>query len=282
MANASRLIDRDTAMVEKLQALLEPLIRWRSGVSDLYFGMAARCVEEIQAEVSSLLKDPIWIDREMIAAALRQAGAAVAAVVGRDYRGSINLKMLLKPPLKAWEGHFEDPETPAGWRSLSEANDDFADTLRADYKMTRLGHIIDAWALEVDGKITEIIECWGALFWPHDLYGSDRQAWFGCRTFYRYHIENGWEGQIYPSREQAACAEGGYSVEAAREEGLAWGLGRDDISDSAGTHSDLLPAADRAWLLEVKDTELYPYDFTWSNWQGAVKLITAEKKGRSN
>jgi hypothetical protein len=88
------------------------------------------------------------------------------------------------------------------------------------------------------------------------------------------------EGQVYPSREQAVCAEGGYSVEAALEEGLAWGLSRDDVFDSGGAHSDLLRAADRAWLLEITDAEPYTYDFPWIRWQGAYKKWTAEKKRR--
>ena len=181
--NVFRLVDhpKGKAVVEELRAWLEPLIRWRFNVSDVHYGIADRSVEKIQSEVLGLL-DSAWIDREIITTALRRARAAVSK--GVDIQGSISLKMLLKPPLKTWEGHWENTKTPRGWKCLPAEDDCFADALQADYEMTRLGHIINAWGLEVDGEITEIIECWRAAFWPLDLRGqTDCQTCAGCHTF---------------------------------------------------------------------------------------------------
>ena len=76
-----------------------------------------------------------------------------------------------------------------------------------------------------------------------------------CQTFYRYAVADHWEGQVYPSLEQAARGEGGYSVEAALEESLAWGLAFDDIHAVSMRHTDLVWAAELSWLLEVTDLE---------------------------
>ena len=251
--NVSRLVDhpKGKAMVEELRAWLEPLIRWRFNVSDVHYGIADRSVEKIQSEVWRLLYSA-WIDREIITTALRRARASVSK--GVDIQGSISLKMLLKPPLKTWEGHWENTKTPGGWKCLPAEDDCFADALQADYEMTRLGHIINAWGLEVDGEITEIIECWSAGFWPLDLHGqTDCQTCAGCHTFYRYPVANHWHGYVYPHLGQAVRAEGGSSVEEALEEGLAWGLSFDDINEVDSYHSELVYAAERARKLEITD-----------------------------
>jgi hypothetical protein len=246
--NVSRLIDhpKGNAMVERLQARLQLLMQWRFNIggSEIHYpihgeSVDGRSVEEIQADVSKLLEDPVWIDREIIATALRQAHVAVA----KGIHGNVSLKMLLRPPLKAWQGHWVLADTPAGWRSLSEEDDDFDVELRDDYEMVRLGNISNACALEVDGEVSEIIECWGSTFWPDDLYGMGCRADFECQTFYRYPAADHWEGKVYPDLEQALRGVGGVSVKAALEEGLAWGLDLDDVDDPFFTCMDLLRAA---------------------------------------
>jgi hypothetical protein len=132
----------------------------------------------------------------------------VASDVGCGVQGSISLKALLRQPLKAWEGHWGSHDTPAGWWSLSEGDDCFDETLLGDYEVARMGKIIDAWAIVVDGKITEVIECWGATFSPWDLYCMGCQPDAECQTFYRYHVDKSLEGRVYPHLEQAARAEG--------------------------------------------------------------------------
>jgi hypothetical protein len=241
-------------MVRGLGALLEPLIRWRFNASDVHYGIAAKGVEEIQAKVSKFLENPL-IDRWIITTALRQARAAVAKDVAPSVQGSISLKMLLKPPLKAWEGHWGNTDTPAGWRSLSEEDADYLCGGWNEYEMTRLGSIIGAWALEVAGEIREIIECWSGRFWPQDLYGRDCQPYAECQTFYRFKVADHREGRVYPHLEQAVRGKGGYPVDAVLEESLAWWLGFDDIDDPFFTYSDLLMAAKRAWQLEITDAE---------------------------
>ena len=68
-ANVSRS-DRRTAIGE-LQTWLEPLIRWRFSVSNVHYGIAAEGVEEIQAGALKSLEDPRWMDREVVATAIR-------------------------------------------------------------------------------------------------------------------------------------------------------------------------------------------------------------------